>query len=253
MLIDADHIRQKIAEELLVRTGTKMPRSTYDGAVRWDKFFTSAAIEEVLTLITVAIQHVSRTNPASRWPNIFRAFVDTVMREEHLGLRIDAQGVIHFAVDQEFENARLSTLAGLDGTLLAAARTAYEQAYRYMDAHPADTKGAVRSIFEAVEIVAKQLCPQHKNLHAGLCRGELKELYLNLSTGDAVELRVFGGMFDSIAEWVTALHIYRHGQPDNSTPPTEQFAVYALSTGSAHLRLLADVAMKVGSGSSGNQ
>ena len=241
-----DHIRNPIEDELLVRTGIKLPRAPWNGAIVWESFFTSAPIEEVLTLVTVAIEHIRRNNPSSRWPNGFREFVETAMREEHLGLRIDEGGVIHFAVDQQFEHDRVATLAGLGAQVLVAARAAYEHAHHYMDGHPPDTKGAVRSAFEAVEIVAKQLCPQHKNLHAGLCRGDLKVRYLAATTGDAVERRVLDGMFDSMAEWVTAMHIYRHGQPDNSAPPTEQFAVYALSTGSAHLRLLAEVAIKVG-------
>jgi len=244
--VDTDHSLNQIADALVKRTGIKLPKAQWNGAILWDNFFTSGDIEEVLTLITVAIEHVSRTNSGSRWSGKFRMMVELAMREEHLGLRIDEQGVIHFAVDQEFEQSQLATLTGLDAQLFAAARAAYEQAYRYMDAHPPDTKGAVRSAFEAVEIVAKQLCPQHKNLHAGLCKGDLKARCLGANNGDLVEQRVLEGIFNRLAEWVTAMHIYRHGQPDNTAPPSEKFAVYALSTASAHLRLLAAVALKVG-------
>lgn len=238
------YMSKEIGDELLVRTGIK-PRAWANGAIMWDHFFTSAPLEEVLTVITVAIQYVANTRSNSRWTGSFRSLVDTAMREEHLGLRIDEQGVVHFAVDQEFEETQLATLAGLDAPTLAAARDEYVKAYQYMDAHPQDTKGAVRSAFEAVEIVAKQLCPAHKNLHVGLCRGELKARCIAVSTGDVVEQRVLEGMFDSLAEWVTAMHTYRHGQTDTVAPPSESFAVYALSTASAHLRLLAQCALRV--------
>lgn len=235
-----------IAKELVVRSGIKVPRNAYDGTFNWPSFFAKASIAEVLTLVTVAIQYVSETQPHSSWPKSYCRFVETAMREEHLGLRIDDEGVVHFAVDEEFEHARLATLVGLDAPQFASARVAYEQAYRYMDAYPPDTKGAVRSAFEAVEIVAKQLCPPNKNLHVALCKGELKARCLEANKGDAVEQRVLEGVFTSMAEWVAAMHIYRHGQSDASQPPTEQFATFTLSSASGYLRLLVGVALTLG-------
>ena len=42
------------------------------------------------------------------------------------------------------------------------------------------------------------------------------------------------------------MHTVRHGQPLNTSPLTEEFAVFAISSGSAYLRLLAGVALRVG-------
>ena len=47
------------------------------------------------------------------------------------------------------------------------------------------------------------------------------------------------GLFDGFADWVDALHNYRHGQPSKQpVAPSEEVAIYVLSSGSAFLRWL---------------
>lgn len=238
---ESDYVRECVAKALRSRAGIAPPLSAY-GKVMWQKFFTSSPMEEVLTAITITVVESRRQGNAEA----YRTAIKTALEEENLGFRIDAQGVIHYAVDEVFEGERTAVLALLNAPALAAAKRAYESVYRHMGSQPPDSLAAARAMFDAVEIVARQLCPAHRNLHAGLCRGELRERCLAALGGDSVEQLVWAGMFTGLVEWVSALHNIRHGQPRNTAPLSETFAVYAISSGTAYLRLLAGVAIQVG-------
>lgn len=203
-------------------------------------------MEEVLTAVTITFMHLRRLGIARPTAEAFHAAVTRALADEHMGFRIDERGAIHYAVDEVFEGMRAATVAALNDPVLAVARGVFEVAFQYLDRRPPDTKAAVRSMFESLEVVAKQLNPTARNLHENLCRNQLKDQYLAVAGGDAVERRVWEGMFEGMARWVNAMHEYRHGQVDNITPPTEEFAVYVLSSGSAYLRLLAQLALRVG-------
>ena len=57
-------------------------------------------------------------------------------------------------------------------------------------------------------------------------------------------LALHGGMSNSLADWVDALHNYRHGQGvPEPVAPSEELAVYVLSSGAAFARQLADFAV----------
>lgn len=240
---DSD-FQDALATRLMRRTGIEVPYA-YSGP-NWRKFFDSAPIEEVLSAITVTFQAARDTGPTRRWADVFRKAVEEAMRDENLRVRIDEDGIVHYAVDEVFEDERLAALAVLNDPALSAARRAYESVFRHMDQRPPDTLAAARSMFDAVEIIARQICPEHKNLHAQLCRGQLKEQCLTVLGGDAVELKVWDGMFKALVEWVSTMHNIRHGQPQNTSPLSEDFAVFAISSGSSYLRLLASVATRMG-------
>ena len=237
---DIDAVRSKVHTSLRAEAGITPPSSQW--GVSWEQFFTKSPMEEVLTAVTVIFQHLRGYQAAAS----YLSAVERALAEENIGFRIDALGVIHYAVDEVFEGQRAALLAVLNAPLLAAARRAYESVYRHMGTQPPDTLSAARAMFDSVEIVARQLCPAHKNLHVGLCRGELRELCINALGGDAIEQKVWTGMFAGLVEWVAAMHTIRHGQPFNTSPLTEEFAVFAISSGSSYLRLLAGVALRVG-------
>lgn len=240
---DAD-VRAALATRLMRRAGIEVPRA-YSGP-NWRNFFESAPIEEVLSAITVAFQAGRESYPTMRWAAAFRTAVEEAMRDENMRVRIDEDGIVHYAVDEVFEGERLAALAVLNNPALSAARHTYENVFRYMDQRPPDTLAAARAMFDAVEIIARQICPEHKNLHVKLCRGQLRERCLAVLGGDAVELKVWGGMFEALVEWVDAIHNIRHGQPAKTSPLSEDFVVFAISSGSAYLRLLASVATRMG-------
>ena len=139
---------------------------------------------------------------------------------------------VHFFIDEEFERNRAATLTGLDDPQYSGVRDAYESAYRHMDSDPPDTKAAVRSMFESLEILVRQMVPA-KNLYKKLVETTLKEKYLTLYLSEPTAAQVVTD------DWVNALHNYRHGQPSQQpVAPTIEVAVYVLSSGSAFLRWL---------------
>lgn len=238
----ADDLQSKVWHRLRADAGIEV--ATVQWGVLWDSFFEQAPIEEVLTSITLTYL-VLRGNGVRQSGEYLQA-ITNALSDEHMGFRIDTHGVIHFAVDEVFEGERVAALAGLDNPVLEAARQAYERVFRHLDHHPPDTLSAVRSMFEAVEIVARQLCPPHRNLHANLCRTELRQRCLAVIGGDAIETQVWEEMFKGMVEWVSAIHHYRHGQPEATSPPTTALAVYVVSSGTAYLRLLVEVAVRAG-------
>lgn len=235
-------VRTKVYGDLQSEAGIKPHTSQW--GVSWDHFFTKNPMEEVLTAITITFQQLKRNR--YQIAGGYLSAVARALAEENMGFRIDADGAIHYAVDEVFEGERAALLAVLNAPPFAAAKRAYESVYRHMGSQPPDTLAAVRATFDSVEIVARQLCPAHKNLHVKLCRGELRDLCLQTIGGDEIEQKVWTGMFNGLVEWVDAMHTIRHGQPRNTAPLTEGFAVYAISSGSAYLRLLASVALQVG-------
>jgi hypothetical protein len=176
-----------------------------------------------------------------RW----REFVERVLREENVGYTVDNNCGVHYFVDQEFERNRASALSILDSPRYGAVRAAFEDAYRHLDSDPRDTKAAVRSIFESLEILTK-LMVETKNLNRWIVENTLKERCLSLVQEGPIASAVVGGLFSSIADWVDALHYYRHGQAgEEPVSPTEEVAIHIISTGSANIRWLAqfDIAL----------
>lgn len=225
---------------LKAQAGLEVPYANW--GYDFDTFWKKSPTGDVLTAITVLYRYSAGAGLVSA--KAFRDAVAAALADEHLQYRIDEHGVIHYAVDDDFEVARVVALQGLADPRLKDAREAYESAHKYMNGVQPDTRQAVRRAFEAVEIVARQLVPAHKNLNANLCKNELKALCVQTLTKDAIEKNVLELMFDGMADWVAALHFYRHGQPE-SAPPSVDTAVFVLTSASGYLRLMARVATTV--------
>ncbi len=245
---------------LVAETGASLATNVY-GEPRMGNFFPDGELRDVLDAITLFYKFLSsRFTGLARVvgvqaaraqvpdPDHWRAFVERVFREERVSYRVDEQCGVHFFVDEEFERGRATTLAGLDGTLFANARKAYEDAFRHLDSTPRDTKAAVRSIFEAAEILAKQVMPEAQRLNGKIIAGQLRANCLAAIGGDETEKKALEKVFDSFGDWVDAMHFYRHGQAgDEPVAPSEVLAVHAISTGSAYIRLLATAVLRTSS------
>ncbi|MBD5802285.1 hypothetical protein AZOA_17110 [Azoarcus sp. Aa7] len=233
----SQHHDYAVTELYEVETGARV--SGTPGFTRFSSVFEEGELRDVLDAVTIVFRALLAKGAGphgSRWLH----FVTRVFHEENIGYSIDGQGVVHFHVDQEFERNRASTLAVLQAAQFGAVRACFEDAYRHLDSDPADTKAAVRSMFEALETLARLCVPGAKNLNRRLAENGLKERCLEVAGGDATEQKVIGGFFDAYADWIDALHLYRHGQPSTEpVAPSEELAVYVLSTGSANLRQLA--------------
>jgi hypothetical protein len=83
------------------------------------------------------------------------------------------------------------------------------------------------------------MVPKTKNLNRWVVENALKETCLALYASEPTASQVVSGLFVGFADWVNALHNYRHGQPsEQPVAPTVEVAVYVLSSGSAFLRWL---------------
>jgi len=200
-------------------------------------FFETTDIKNLLDMITLVHRVLVRKLTDKPW----REFVARALREENVGYAIDRLGGMHYFVDQEFEQSRVSVVRGLDRPRYAGVRAAFEDAHRHLDAQPPDTKASVRSMFEALEILAKLIVPGSKRLSRQLVTEKLQSDATWLLP-DAIEVKALEKIFEGIADWVDAMHIYRHGQAtENPVAPSLDYAVYALSTGAAALRLFLQV------------
>lgn len=233
----SNHFNLPVTKLYEIETGAKVPSYGY-GSVFAD-VFRKAELRDVLDAITIVYRVISAKQDR-RSALAWLEFVARAMREENLGHKVDARCIVHYYVDQEFERNRAATVAVLERPEFAATKAAFEDAYRHLDAIPRDTKAAVRSMFEALEILARLIVPGAKNLNRWLAQNTLKKNCLAVTDGDTVEQEVLSRLFDGMAEWIDAIHNYRHGQASREPiAPSEDLAVFVLSTGSAYLRQLA--------------
>jgi len=207
-------------------------------------FFKKNELRDILDAITLVYQALK----AKGWPNLadeWKAFVGRCLREENVGYQLDTECGVHYFVDEEFERNRFATLAVLNSPDLQGVKAAYEDAYKYMDNTPPDTKASARSIFESLEILVKQLV-KTKNLNKWILENTLKDAAIKVLAKDETERKVISEMFDGFGRWVDGMHNYRHGQPENEpVAPSEELAVYMLSSGSSFLRLLVELKGKI--------
>lgn len=229
-----EYHRDRIRSAMQREAGIEVPYGV--GGYLVSNVFKDGELRDVLDSITITYQQVlqdGRTPQAREW----RTFVDRALREENVGYIVDASCGVHYFVDQEFERNRVSVLAVLDGPRYAAVRVAFEDAYRHLDSDPRDTKAAVRSIFESLEILTKQMVDT-RNLNRWIVENTLRDRCLSIANAD-VERTVASGLFLSIADWVDAVHNYRHGQAtEEPVAPSEEIAIHIISTGSAYVRWL---------------
>lgn len=230
-----DYYDDKIVKIIKKETGAEIPYTM--GIYLMSDFFKKNEFRDVLDAITLIFRLLSTsgyTPAAIQW----KQFVSRVMKEENLGYQLDDKGGVHYLVDEEFERNRFSTLSVLDNPKYNGVRAAYEDAYRYIDNTPIDTKASVRSMFESIEILVKQMV-QTKNLNKWIVENSLKEKCTEPYKNDETALRVVSELFDGFARWVEGLHNYRHGQGSKEpVAPSEDVAIYVLSSGSAFLRWL---------------
>ncbi len=173
-------------------------------------------------------------------------FVRRVIQEENMGYSVDERCGIHFLVDEEFEKNRASVLRYLDNPKYSGIRDAFEDAHRHFDDNPPDTKAAVRSMFESIEILIRKMVPKAKNLSSFVVNNELKPLVLSIYKTDEIAQNTIEQILDGFSRWVDGLHNYRHGQgKDDPVKPPMDFTIYVLSSGAAYLRWLVEIESKL--------
>ena len=206
------------------------------------KFFETIEIQQLLNAITLIWKYFSAAESYKRrYARNWVDFVARVFREENLGYSLDEKCGVHFLVDEEFERNRVSALRSLDQPRYAGVRDSFEAAHKYLDLETQDTKAAVRSIFESLEILTK-LMVNSRNLSSHVIEKTIKPLYQQVHTGDTTAIAAMDQIFDGFAKWVDGLHYSRHGQSESQpVSPPIGFAIYAVSSGAAMLRYLVEL------------
>lgn len=207
----------------------------------YEGFFERIEAKYMFNAITLIwrflINEGGRTPTGKYW----RAFVQRAMKEENLGYYLDEECGVHYFVDKEFESNRVSTLRCLEESRYSGTRQAFEHAFEELDATPPHTKDAIRSIFESLEILVKQMV-ETQRLNKNVVQNSLKKIALEAYKDDQIAQNSVGKVFMGFGEWVDAIHNYRHGQvvPEPKDPPIE-FAIYILSSGASFLRWLVEI------------
>ncbi len=208
-----------------------------------ENYFNEIDIKFVLNSITLVwefLRNIGQQHSALRW----HEFITRVFREENMGYSLDKSCGVHYFVDEEFELKKISVLRCLDNEKYSGVKKAFEDAYKYLDSDTPDTKAAVRSVFESIEILAKQMVDTRR-LTKSIVQKRLKNVALEVYKNDEIMCKVVNEVFDGFGNWVEAMHNCRHGQklPEPVSPPIE-FAIYTVSSGASFLRWLIEIDMK---------
>ena len=227
---------------LVAETGADVYQSA--GYYWPSKVFQKGEIRVVLDAITCFYAFLVVRNYAGR-ASAWQAFVARCLDEENMGYRLDEKCGVHYHVDAAFEANRISTIAVLAHQMFANARSNFEDACRHMDGDPRDTKAAVRSMFEAAEVLGKQLCPGVQQLRGRMIEDVMKPRVAALVANDSTEQAVWSGMLVGMVDWVNAMHNYRHGQPGpDPVAPSDELAIFIMNSGTTYVRALASWTLK---------
>jgi len=204
-------------------------------------FLNEAQLPDVLDSITLIWIFLNRISPtiAPSWMNL----VERVFKEENLGYKLDPKCGVHYFVDEDFEKNRLSSLSCLTNLRYAAVATAFEDSYNKLDLQPADTKGSVQSIFEALEILYKLIvhAEEKTRLNSHGVIKNLKPMVQILYGDDKTACIAAEHLLDGFCDLIEALHIYRHGQKvEEPIDPPIEMAIQIISSGATYLRWLVE-------------
>jgi hypothetical protein len=197
-----------------------------------------ADVRDVLDVISI----VGNVLIAMRANNEYKYWNDEVsrfFREENLAYRVDSICTVHRFIDEEFDRTTVSAIQSLQAPALAEAAKSLKLGLSRLTGTHQDTKGAITATFEACEILARHLVPDAKNLYNKLCKNQLLNICLSPTAGQT-ERNVETGIFNAMAEWVDAVHNYRHGQAQPEPVASSQdLAVQLVSMGCSFIRRLA--------------
>jgi len=203
------------------------------------KLIEKGEMRDVLDTISLTYRVITRSRryPSNEIQN-WIAEISRYFREENLSYKLDENCVVQRFIDEEFQLTSAAALQGLSLAQLSPAKEALKRGLACLTNVHQDTKGAVVAVFEACEIVAKNLIPEAQNLNAKLCKERLALLCMTPNAGET-ELKVETGVFSAMAEWVNAVHNYRHGQAEAEVvAPNLELAVQLVSMGCTFTRRL---------------
>ncbi|MBB3523045.1 hypothetical protein [Rhizobium sp. BK456] len=209
---------------------------------QWPPIFKAMDVRDVLDSITTIHDSISGYE-YSRAAQKRKAFLDNCRRifaEEQVRYRIDDQGGVHLAVDEEFEAARIATISGLGAPRYNGVRSLYDEAFIALDRTPPDGKAALRSAFFATESLFRLIFPPAHQLSSSEIQKHLEPLVSRLYANQKPAINLAQKLVASLKDWIDGAHFYRHepGAEEPAQPPLE-LAIYMVSEAGGHLRWLA--------------
>jgi hypothetical protein len=247
----ARHRLPQVAQLMRARKGIKIRVvGVTEDHYRFDEFFRNAALVDLLdsiTLIATALDPPGTSHRRDGWVDEVRFIFQT----ENLRYRVDDLGGVHFNPDEAFERVRVCMINALQSKRYGNAAAAADDAYRALDGQPADGKGAVRSIFEAAEIVFRLLVGDTKCQRLGTDEVDkfLAPMLAQHYVTDDPAKHSASLLAKSFRQWVASAHFQRHGQPvEEPYQPPPEIALTLLSQGTAFVRWLAELDRAVNGG-----
>lgn len=230
----------EMAEQLAINVGSRIRhegRSWYD----WDDTIQGCDVRDLLDMITEIYTFLRRTGNPTR-AQTWLENVRLVLSEENLAYEVDGVGVVHPAIDAEFQRNRASALEALGGQRYANVRDAFERISPELLAQPPNFKEAWRAVFAAAEGLFRLMFPQAQRLTSGEIENRLRPIVQAQHAPDPTAQRAAAGLIEGFKKWVDASHNYRHeqGVQEPLQPPAD-IAILGISEGAAFIRWLADV------------
>jgi hypothetical protein len=234
-LIPTDHIAKNIRIEL----GVDVPYGL--AGYNINEFIEEALIADVLSALTIITRNLKYPGAHKK---IWIEFVQRVFDEENIHYKIDEKGGVHYLVDEEFERNRSATLFALEDERYKAVRTAYDSAFAGLDPTNTNSKDALRNIFEAIETLYKIMigATGSENINKQGIKMHIQPKALNLYGTDETAKRATEKYIESMCDWISAVHDYRHGQNTQEPvqPPTE-LVIALLASGANYIRWLINI------------
>ncbi|MGR9503845.1 hypothetical protein [Rhizobium leguminosarum] len=231
---------RKFGQRIQSEQGILIGRSSYP--YEWPPILKAMDIRDVLDSITTIYNSISGYNGAIQAQRR-KAFLDhcrRILSEEQVRYQIDDKGGVHFAVDQEFEAVRISTISGLGASRYNGVRALYDEAFAALDRTPPDGKAALRSAFFATESLFRLIFPSSHQLSSGEIQKHLEPLVNRVYANQKPAINLAQKLVASLKDWIDGAHFYRHepGDEEPAQPPLE-LAIYMVSEAGGHLRWLA--------------
>lgn len=180
-------------------------------------FCTKCSVRDLLDTVTITASCVKGGSFGARWLGEARR----IFSEERLSYEIDDNGIVHPAVDKEFQRNRQATVAGLQLPRYANSLVAFERISGELSSQPPNGKEAWRAVFTSVEGLFKLMFPSAPQLNAGAVDAHLTSVVQKLHQGDATAQRAANKHVAALKDWVDASHNYRHeaGSEEPVQPP----------------------------------
>jgi hypothetical protein len=201
------------------------------------RFFRGAEIRDVLDFVTTVFDVVQNATYRKFWLES----IATIFEEEHLGYRVDPEGIVHPYVDQQFEMTQRAAIEALNQDQFRQARTEFEAAFRHLRGR--ENIQALRMMFPAVETVAKVLFPgAFPRLTSNEVDRHIAPRMQARYVGNQPATDAANQLLAGMKNWINAAHQYRHGAgAEEPTNPPDDLVIALLSAGATYLRWIIEI------------